>query len=164
MNNLVIRHARPDDVESIEAIAYKCWHDTYDDIVPRVIQDEYISSLYAQKMIQQRMQNGLMLVALIGSEMIGFASFSNPNDAGESKLHAIYLLDSAQRCGVGSVLLERAIRELSDLTTLVVDVEKANDASVHFYEDKGFVQLRETDEIFKSYHFDKVQMKYDVPS
>src|SRR5699024_2114 len=98
----------------------QCWHDTYEGIIPIDIQDKFIDLAYSDDMMAKRLNGSLLLVAEIGTAIIGFANFSFLNDAKETELNAIYLLNHAQGCGVGSALLKRAISELSGVKTIIL--------------------------------------------
>ncbi len=150
---MVIRKAEIEDIPAIAKIHIASWRSTYAGIVA----DEFLSSLSyeeREQMWRNALSSSANQVSLYVAEtpdgyLVGFAS-GGPERTGDTawrgEIYAIYLLQSHQRRGVGSMLLRALVRELVEigLTSLLVWVLSANPAC-HFYErlDAKYVREKE---------------------
>lgn len=152
-----IRPALPADAAAIARVHVESWRTSYRGIVP----DEVLEGLSVERRIQQwaeaitqpAWRHTLILVAEespLGDQpgkIVGFASSgaereSDPVYRGE--LYAIYLLESAQRRGVGRALVAASAGHLVDsgLNSMLVWVFRDNPAR-RFYERLGGKYIRE---------------------
>ena len=139
---MVIRKAEIEDIPAIEKVQVASWQSTYAGMVA----DEFLASLSYEEhaqMWQNALSSSANQVSLYVAEtpdgsLVGFAA-GGPERTGDSawtgEIYAIYLLQSQQRRGVGSLLLKALVGELVErgLTPLLVWVLRANPAC-RFYE------------------------------
>jgi len=141
-----IRKMTKDDIKQVQDIAKKSWDVTYDKIIPRHIQDNFLKTYYSDEMMHRRLKYSLVLVAEIEHQVVGFANFSYVNDQGEAELSAIYLYPHLQGHGIGTALLQKGIETLENAKKIYVNVEKENNIGRSFYEAKGFKVIKQFDE------------------
>ncbi|HEY1984330.1 MAG TPA: GNAT family N-acetyltransferase [Terracidiphilus sp.] len=140
-----IRLARVEDAAAIAHVHVQSWRTTYTGLVP----EQYLASLNETERAS-RWQEWLTLdisvfVAEIESKIVGFAGggpLREPHAAYDAELYTIYLLEEAQRRGIGKDLLSAVAEALvrKDHTSMLVWVLEQNPA-VRFYEKTGALRL-----------------------
>lgn len=133
----MIRNMIEADIEAIQHVAAISWHATYEGIIPRDIQKQFLQQAYSVERLNERLVNTNFYVAVEDEEVVGYANFSVPRDNGEVELAAIYVLPSAQGKGIGSKLLAHGIEQLAP-RVIYLNVEKENLIGRQFYEARGF--------------------------
>ncbi|MFB5664187.1 GNAT family N-acetyltransferase [Alteribacillus sp. HJP-4] len=154
----IIRAMKKKDIASVRNVATASWHDTYDGLIPRPVQDRFLNQAYSDRMMKLRLKRSNMIVAERNGIIIGFVNISHPNLAGESELAAIYLLPEYQRKGSGSMLLEKAINAVPSAKTITLNVESDNAKGKHFYEARGFKAVGEEEEPFDGHTLKTTRM------
>jgi len=154
----VVREMKDEDVVSVQHVASESWHTTYEGIIPREIQDDFLRVAYSDEMLKKRLAGSHVFVAEDGSEVVGFVDFSPVDEAGRTELLAIYLYLAKQGEGIGTALLRKGIKELEGVKEVVVEVEEENLIGRQFYEAKGFKMVAEYDEDFAGHILKTVQM------
>ncbi|EON70241.1 GNAT family N-acetyltransferase [Lysinibacillus sphaericus] len=144
---LLIRKMKKEDMSKVTKIATESWHGTYDGIIPRIIQDNFLSQAYNSKMLEIRYLQTPFYVAELNGEIVGFANYSNINNDRSIELSAIYLHPCYKNMGIGSELLYKGIQELK-AELIYVNVETANGIGITFYNAKGFQIVDEFDDDF----------------
>lgn len=147
------------DIEQVQAVAKESWHTTYEGIIPREIQQNFLNGAYSDEMMERRMKHSLMLVAEADEVIAGFANFTPVNEQGQTELSAIYLLSEYQGEGIGSALLKTGIEKLKDVKEIHLEVEKENTIGTTFYKAKGFKTVDEYDENFGDHILKTVRME-----
>jgi GNAT superfamily N-acetyltransferase len=157
---MLIRKAVMKDITGIQKVAKETWNDTYEGIIPRDIQDRFITSAYSDENLERRITKSLFLVSTIEDTVIGFANFFSKET--EAMLGAIYINPSEQGKGIGSDLLSTGIGELKDMLRLLVEVEAGNKVGVAFYEARGFYLVEEYDDHFDGHTLKTKRMALDL--
>lgn len=147
------------DIEQVQAVAKESWHATYEGIIPREIQQNFLNGAYSDEMMERRMEHSLMLVAEAENTIAGFANFTPVNQQGQTELSAIYLLPQYQDEGIGSALLNTGVKKLENLKEIQLDVEKENIIGTAFYKAKGFKIVDEYDDDFDGHILKTVRME-----
>lgn len=144
----MIRAATLLDAPKIATIHVSSWRTTYRDLLP----DEFLSSLseagYTERW-KRVIGEGTMriYVAEEADQVVGFASGGRER-AGEpgykGELYAIYVVDSAQRRGLGRELVRAVVGGLRELglEDMIIWVLRDNKAARAFYERLGGVFVR----------------------
>ena len=148
---MIIRQAEAKDALGIARVHVDSWRTTYAGIVS----DEFLASLSyegREKMWRDALsspasQSFLYVAETLEREIAGFASAGPERDRDENyqgEVYALYLLQSQQRKGIGSLLFRAAARELQTQghRSLLVWVLQAN-PSCKFYEALGGEYVRE---------------------
>lgn len=136
-----IRAAVPQDAEAIAHVHVQSWITTYAGIVPA----EYLASLNEAERVplwrDWLSRNIRVYVAEKDGEVVGFVSggeLRQPIAGYDAELFAIYLLERAQRQGIGTALMRSVAAWLrtQGFKSLAVWVLE-NNPSARFYEKKG---------------------------
>lgn len=155
---IVIRNMVAADIEQIRHIATTSWHDTYKHSIPVDIQTNFLQRTYSNEALLERLENSHFFVAQIANQIVGFANLSLPDAKQQVELGALYLLPSKKRKGVGSKLLKIGIKRIGKVKQVLVHVEKHNQAALQFYKQKGFVCIKEFDELFYNHPLQTIQL------
>ncbi|WKA52833.1 GNAT family N-acetyltransferase [Planococcus liqunii] len=143
----IIRKAQKKDIQAIQQVAKESWHETYKELIPAAIQDQFLKQAYSDETMVKRIDHSLFLVAESDSNVIGYAAAFQKD--GQADLSAIYLLPEAKGNGIGTQLLEGVLEALDGVKELYVEVEKGNNSGETFYAAKGFVLVDEyEDDLF----------------
>jgi ribosomal protein S18 acetylase RimI-like enzyme len=148
-----VRRATPDDADAIAEVHVASWRTTYAGIVDQ----SYIDGLsvteraaaWSRRLSANEQSAPDVLVATVPNEgIVGFVSgglIREPFLQFDAELHALYLLKSSQRAGVGRRLVREwaAVGVSRGLRAAVVRVLAANPACA-FYERLGAELLRDT--------------------
>lgn len=158
---MMIRRMTVEDIPQVQHVARKSWHHTYDGIIPRHIQDNFLATAYNDENMVRRVERSHAFVAVIEDEVVGFTNFSYVKDNGKSELAAIYLLPEAQGKGLGTKLLEQGFA-LPSVQAIELSVEKDNASGMNFYIAKGFRQIDAYKEDFAGHELDTVRMRLEI--
>lgn len=158
-----IRNMMKEDIKQVQNIARVSWHSTYEDIIPRKIQDSFLDKAYGDEMMKRRLKQSIIFVAEVEGEVIGFANYSPINQDRVTELIAIYLYSDYRGKGIGTALLEAGIRELRSVKEIHLNVEKNNHIGMNFYEAKGFEVISEFDDDFDGHMLKTVRMVLEIP-
>ena len=143
-SHLEIRTAIFDDIPIIQDIAQQTWPITYGGIISRVQIVYMLDLMYSTETLEKQMfQEQIFLIADVGNNPIGFASFRVIEDS-VYKLDKLYILPNAQNIGVGKKLLLEGIKRVINVggKELQLQVNRKNEA-VGFYKKMGFVVIRQ---------------------
>lgn len=156
--SFVIREMLKEDIKQVQDVAEKSWHSTYDGIIPRNIQENFLKAAYSDEMMENRLKGSFIFVAEMENKVVGFANFTRVNDEGKSELSAIYLYPDLQARGIGTALLQKGIEKLHNVKEIYIDVEKENKIGKTFYKAKGFKIIKEYEDNFDGHILKTVQM------
>lgn len=162
MTKMIIRKAVTEDISSIQNIAYETWHDTYDGMIPRNVQNKFLGRAYSDENMPGRIARTSLFVAVDKEQIIGFANFFYKNPQ-EAELGALYVLPAAQGKKAGTKLLEAGIQEKPSLREIYVEVERENVTGTAFYEARGFKLLEEYEEELYGHKLQTRRMKLALP-
>lgn len=116
-----IRKAEPKDAYGIARVRVNSWRTTYRGIVPT----DFLLKLGSNAIEWSEKVRGALAkhevkgyVATVEDEIVGFVLYGEERTRDypdyQNEVYAIYILESHQRNGIGSLLLERAIGEMSN--------------------------------------------------
>ena len=146
-NDVIVRFATTEDVNSIGFLAHQIWPATYGEIIAPEQLQYMLQMMYSPAALHQQMQQQhVFLIAELDEEPVGFASFSKIGEPGIFKLHKIYVHTTIQGKGMGRALLNAVVEEIQarDAQSLQLNVNRHNKARA-FYERLGFAVIREED-------------------
>jgi GNAT superfamily N-acetyltransferase len=114
-----VRPARVDDARAIAEVHVASWRTTYKGVFPDTLLDS-LSIDKREQLWRQTLEapepNSVTLVAFnVDGSIVGFISGGAERTgqlAHDGELYAIYLLQFAQRQGLGTLLVQRFVREL----------------------------------------------------
>lgn len=145
-NELLIREAGIDDINTIGFLAQEVWPLTYSEILTPDQISYMMNLFYSPESLENQMQKHVFLLAELNTEPVGFASFSPLEEAGIYKLQKLYVKTGIQGRGLGRALIGYIVDEIrpSGAKALDLNVNRNNKAK-SFYEKLGFEVLREED-------------------
>lgn len=147
-NDVIIRFADTEDINSIGFLAHQIWPATYGHILSEAQLQYMLQMMYSPASLKKQMQEQqhVFMLAELEDEPVGFASFSETQAPGIFKLHKIYVSTAIQGKGLGKALLAAVIEEIKTLgaTALQLNVNRNNKAK-EFYERQGFTVIKEED-------------------
>lgn len=158
----VIREMVREDIKQVQDVAKESWHATYEGIIPREIQDNFLQAAYSNEMMERRLNSTFLYVAEVENKIVGFANFSPVNHDGQAELSAIYLSPAYQGRGIGTALLEAGVNNIANIEEIYLDVEKENTIGTAFYTAKGFTIMNEFDDNFDGHILKTVRMVLKV--
>ncbi len=145
---VAIRQADLDDVNTIGFLAQQIWPQAYGDILSKEQLAYMLHRIYNPLSLKDQMlkQHHSFLVAELDDEPVGFASFSKIEPPGVYKLHKLYVRTDIQGKGLGKALVNAVLEEIRPLKAgaLHLNVNRHNKAK-EFYERFGFRVIREED-------------------
>lgn len=147
---VTIRTMKDEDIQAVRKVAMDSWHNTYEKIIPRNIQDDFLNMAYNENMLKKRKENSYFYIAEKDNKVVGFANFSQLKTDNVVELVAIYLAESEKNNGIGTALLDHGIAEINP-EKIYVSVEKLNEAGLAFYKAKNFVEESEYDDNFNGH-------------
>jgi GNAT superfamily N-acetyltransferase len=143
-----IRFATSEDIPVIGWLAQQIWPLTYMDILSELQLQYMMHKFYHPASLLSQMQDlhHQFLILEEEGEPLGFASFSETDNADTWKLHKIYVLPGSQGKGLGKLLIDFVMDQAkeSGVRKLRLNVNRYNKARV-FYERLGFRIVGEED-------------------
>ena len=139
--NIQIRLATTEHIAEISALAAVIWRAHYPGIISPAQIEHMLAKMYGLEVIQRELESGLAWFrALDDGVLCGFASVGVASTAAEFKLHKLYVHPDWQRRGIGGALLEAVESSVraQGATTLILNVNKRNDAAIATYLKRGF--------------------------
>lgn len=147
-NDIIIRFADTDDINSIGFLAHQIWPVTYGHILSEAQLQYMLQMMYRPASLKKQMleDRHVFMLAELEEDPVGFASFSDTGKSGIFKLHKIYVSTAIQGKGLGKALLAAVTQEIKALgaTALQLNVNRNNKAK-EFYERQGFAVIKEED-------------------
>lgn len=122
------------------------------------MQEGFIERAYSDESLERRMSSGVLLVAVLNDEVVGFVNFAPASEDGASELAAIYVLPEAQGRGLGTRLLHSGLKRMPGVSRVGLFVERDNPTGRRFYESKGFVEVGSRTEHLFGHDFDTIEM------
>ena len=156
--SFIIREMKREDMKQVQDVAQKSWHSAYEGIIPRQIQENFLKVAYSDEMMEKRLNESLIFVAVMNNKVVGFSNFTTVNNAGQAELSAIYLYPNHQGKGIGTALLQQGIETLKNVKTIYIDVEKENNSGIIFYQAKGCKVIKEYKDNFDGHMLQTVRM------
>ena len=74
---LIIRYMTQEDTPSIQEITKTDWYTSYEGILPRPNQDNFLQNTYSRNRLMSRFQSSPFFVAKLNETLVCFTNFSN---------------------------------------------------------------------------------------
>lgn len=156
--DITIRKMQYEDTKLVQSIAKTTWNATYEGIIPLDVQNNFLKSNYSDESMIVRIERSIVYVAEVEGKVVGFANYSTVRVGGKVELAAIYLYPEFQGKGIGTALIQQAVKELKGLKEIYINVEKDNKNGMNFYKAKGFEVIKEADVEFDGHILKQVRM------
>lgn len=143
ITRIALRHAGLADLTSVAAVADETWRGHYPGILTDAQIDYMLARGYAREALAAFVVEPRSGIALAerGGELLGFAAWL-PADARDAlKLDKLYVRPFHHGAGVGTALVDHVadVARADGCARLVLNVNRRNDASIRWYERRGFV-------------------------
>jgi ribosomal protein S18 acetylase RimI-like enzyme len=161
-----IRKADPADAEAIADVHHEAWMGAYAGIIPHKALTRMVSRRGGDWWAHAIRRSATVLVAVIGGEVVGYATVGR-NRARElpqeGEIYELYLRPEYQGVGLGSRLFKAARGKLADhgLDGMVVWALEENTGATAFYEGAGGRDVAEGIEVFDQKALKKVAYVFD---
>lgn len=145
---VAIRQADLDDINTIGFLAQQIWPQAYGEILSKEQLAYMLHLIYNPAALKEQMlkHHHSFLMAELADEPVGFASFSKTGQADAYKLHKLYVRGDIQGKGLGKALINAVLEEIrqQQAGALLLNVNRHNKAKL-FYEKFGFRVIGEED-------------------
>lgn len=143
-NDVLIRFADTEDINTIGFLAQQIWPVAYGEIISREQMDYMLNMFYSPASLTQQIKTDKhqFVIAELDENPVGFASYSTA-DGLIYRLHKLYILPGIQGKGLGKALIDFIKAAIAPgATALQLGVNKNNKA-IKFYEKQGFVIIKD---------------------
>ena len=138
--------ASKEDLKLVQSIAHRTWPDTFGNILSPAQIDYMLNLLYNLPQLEKQLEDGhILLLAFEDGVELGFTGIQLNLKPGQTKIHKIYILPTAQGKGIGKKLIQ-AIKKIAlenEQKSMLLNVNKYNTGAIEFYEYLGFVNIKE---------------------
>lgn len=134
----MIRLAKTEDLDAIRLIARITWMQAYKDKVPEENISKHLDLIYSPERLKQAIENERIYLATDDDLILAYAYFEI--EESHLSLHALYVLPSSQREGIGSMLYHRILKDHPDIQSIETRLEANTDSAVSFFEKEGFLE------------------------
>lgn len=140
--SFVMRPAVLSDAEAIGRVHFHAWQETYTGLLPAGIMDRLSEERSAGIFRREGCRN--IFAAVLDGEIVGFCGYGlwRGEDARptQGEVVGLYVLQRAQRRGIGTRLLRTALNTLDrqGCTTAALWVLGSNARAIRFYQAAGF--------------------------
>ena len=164
---MIIEKLEKKDLSRVKEIAYLTWPETFKNILSEEQLKFMLDWMYSLETLSKQVEEGHFFHVLVkDGKDIGFIGTQNNYPLkGETKLHKIYVLPSAQGIGAGKILMEKAeeIARKNQSEFFVLNVNRYNKAT-DFYKKLGFeINYEEDIDIGNGYLMEDFVMKKRLP-
>lgn len=160
--NITIRKMHYEDTKKVQSLAKTTWNATYEGIIPLEVQNNFLNLYYSDESMKQRIERSIVFVAEVEGKVVGFANYSTVREGGKVELAAIYIYPEFQSKGIGTALIQQAVKELKGIKEIYINVERDNKNGMNFYKAKGFKIVKESDVEFDGHILKQVRMVKNV--
>lgn len=164
-NELQIRFANAEDINTIGWLAQQIWPFAYKDILSQDQLRYMLQLIYTPDSLKSQMEKSeIFVLAEHDDEPVGFASYSATTTNGVAKLHKLYVLPNFHGKGLGKALLNFVTQEvlLLGATSLRLNLNRYNRAK-QFYERNGFSVVGQEDvDIGNNYYMNDFVMEKSI--
>ena len=162
--NIIIREAGKNDIQTIHQLAHVIWPHAYKKILSQQQLHYMLELIYSELSLQKQFDAGHnFLIAQENNTPIAFADYGLLKDD-IYKLHKIYVLSNQQGKGIGKILIDHVIEKVKEqkANALVLNVNRNNKAK-QVYEHLGFKVIGEEDiDIGEGYFMNDYIMRLNV--
>ncbi len=133
-----------DDLEELRQLLRTCWLDTYTGLLSDSVIQTAITVWQSEETILRGLRNPRAFYSgcFEDGKLVGMVS-AGKTDENAVRIFQLYVLPSHQRKGIGSKLMDVAIKQFG-ARKVVLEVEEGNEKGIAFYSKYGFRYPRKT--------------------
>lgn len=119
----------------------RSWRESYKGLMPQDKLNEICAMWLAPRNFKERIadKNAANILALIENEIVGHC-YALPRENRSVLIGYLYVLEDAQRHGIGTTLLDAAIEAFPDTVHVELNVLQKNVTAIQFYKAIGFFE------------------------
>lgn len=133
------------DAEEIKKLLFETWTKTYTDVYSpeaiKIITSEWHSIELLTKQIQD--SDNFFSISKDGDKIIAMCNARITHDGTIINIQRLHVLPSYQRKGIGSQLIQEAIKAFPGAVGIDLEVERRNRQAYAFYRKHGFKEVGE---------------------
>lgn len=144
-DQVVVRGAVGDDLAGILSVGHRTWLATYEPIAGPEYVAMGLAKWWTSDVVTDAIRKGRTLVAVLGDEVVGVATFGPQDDA--VVLWKLYVLPGHHGLGIGSRLMDEVVEQAreSGHDRITLSYLEGNEQAARFYARRGFTEThRET--------------------
>jgi GNAT superfamily N-acetyltransferase len=138
MPEIVVRPARPDDLDQVVECQALCWHESYEELVPRhYLDDPDLPAQRRERWLRRIEGERRVVIAAVGDDVVGVASAGARKDHDvepETELTSLYVRKPWWGSGLGSRMLDALLGDRDAYLWVFEDNARAR----QFYSARGF--------------------------
>lgn len=140
MSGFIIKPAKTRaELDGKAYVHYTAWNECYTGLIPQ----KYLDSRSLEQCRSRAVRGGGTLVAIENGEVVGFACSVNMcrefvSVKPSCEITGLYVLEKAQKRGIGSALMARSLSGLPQDLPVVLFVLDKNRKAIEFYQKRGF--------------------------
>ncbi len=157
-----IRTIRPDELENLEKVASKVWHQRYDVLLGPEQVDYMLDMFQNQKAFREQINSGYIYRGMYANgELVGYTG-SVVEEAGRVFLSKLYILEEYRNHGFGRQMINDVIHIHDGCDSVYLTVNKKNPVR-KMYEYMGFKVVKSVvTDIGEGYVMDDYVMQWDI--
>ena len=170
MENIKIRNATLEDIESVAKLHVDSWHETYAGIISQDYLDNMKNNL--EKRIE-RMKNEFnlrtMIVVTLNDEIVGFSEFVFSNEFSKDldidcELCGLYIKNGYKHLGLGSIVFGYVtdLFKKENKKKMGLWCVKENEPAIYFYKKKGGVFTKEKTFTIAEKEYSEIAFIYEL--
>ncbi len=144
-----VQRAQVEEVPEIKRVLSSTWIDTYGEIYSEEAIQKITSRWHAPELLASQIQNPDFFfgVAKENGVIVGLTTVRKL-DKETLFMYRLYISPDRQRQGIGSRLLDEALRIFPGIKRIKLEVEERNHKAISFYEKMGFKEVgRKVEEV-----------------
>lgn len=136
-----IRDARLADAAALSSMMRLSWRESYAGLMPAQKLEEICEMWLAPRNFKERIadKNAANILALVDGRIVGHC-YALPRENRSVLIGYLYVLERAQRQGIGTTLLNAAIEAFPDSVHVELTVLQNNFTAIHYYRSIGFFE------------------------
>lgn len=156
--NIKIRQILSDELEQVRTLAMDIWPRAYRNIIGPDKVDAMLCALYDLEALEKEMSDGqVFFIARYHDYDVAYASALLVGRC--LWLKKLYCRHEFRGLSIGQMLIDQALRTFPSANSLSLNVNKDNEAAIHYYQKHGFSVDAEVPVKMGSFEFTDLIMK-----
>lgn len=140
---ITYHRANASEAHEIKKLLYKTWTSTYSDIYSPEVIDTITSDWHSIKLLTKQIKSKAFFfaVAKADKKIVGMCNAILNSKGDIINIQRIHVSPYYQRRGIGSGLMQEALKHFSKAKKIDLEVEKQNFRALAFYKKLGFKEV-----------------------
>ena len=160
---ITIERVKVEDVPEVKQLLSETWIDTYGSFLSLETIQKVTSTWHDPKLLAEQAQNPDIFFALAKNEgrKVGLITISKI-DKDTLMMNRLYVHTNFQRQGIGSKLVEQALKVFPNAKKMRLEVEEENRKGLAFYLKQGFKEVERKQEKVEGETMNVIVMEKDL--